>query len=128
MTVDQETLEMSPHVIENYQLGDVGGYNEATTYASTGNDVPSGSDNAESSTREAHLPATSVYPNSNPESSIHPTTLLPATEAESRTEIQSLYTSMPISDSAKSTLQMSLTDARFKATDALDNYVSSQRW
>ena len=121
-SVDQETLETSTHIFENDQLGGVSGYDEATTYASTGTGVPSGNENPENASRESRLSTTSVYPNSNPESDIYPTPLLPATgAAEAR-----LHTSMKISDSAKSTLQMSLTDARFKATDALDNYVSKQ--
>ena len=93
-----------------------------STYASTGTGAPSGSKNTENASRESRLSTTSMYPNSNPESGIYPTPLLPATgAAESR-----LHTSMKISDSAKSTLQMSLTDARFKATDAIHNYVSKQ--
>ena len=47
-----------------------------------------------------------------------------AVRTKSRRDIHSIHTNVGIPDNEKLTLQLKLTDARFKASDALTNYVS----
>ena len=123
---DHETLETSTQTTDfaTNNHGIVSGYDEdTTTYPSTGHVVPNRSDTAN---REAQFSITSGYSSSTtPDYGIYTTPLTPNAVIESRRAIHPLINSMAIPDGEKSTLQMSLTDARFKASDALENYVST---
>ena len=91
------------------------------TYPSSGVQVPKSSEMAN---REAQLPATYVYTNSNPDYGIHAISPAPDAVTESRGVIHPLINSMAIPDGEKPILQMILAGTRFKANDALESYVS----
>ena len=124
ITAGYAILEESTHTTDwaTNNHGFVGGYNgEAMTYPSSGVQVPKSSEMAN---REAQLPATYVYTNSNPDYGIHAISLAPDAVTESRRVIHPLINSMAIPDGEKPILQMILAGARFKANDALESYVS----
>ena len=119
MNLEEKSTPITDLVINSH--GSTGGDDGDTTQTPTSALVPNSSGTANS---EAHLLTTSVYSITNSESESYTTPLSAAAGTESGYSIQPLVTSMAITDGEKSILERSLRVARFKASDALVNYVS----
>ena len=113
---DHETTHTTDFTTDNH--GGIGSYADDTTTSPSTSDVVPNRD--ETANGEPHLPITSVNPNSTPDSEIHSTPPAPIVVTGSRRVVQPVINSI-----AKRILQMSLTHARIQASDALENYVST---